>query len=558
MLQSFARISLCLLLVVAGGSMVDGQPSMMVTRLASFSRPVVVTTAPGDPDRLFVVLQGSSTTLISRIRIFNLETGTTNPENFLSISDVACCNERGLLGMAFHPDYETNGLFYVNFTSSVDEHGNSDLITMIREYKRLTPDLADPNSGRTLLAIDQPGINHNGGWMGFGPDGYLYVATGDGQNPPGNQNNAQTIEDNLLGKILRIDPLGNNSSNGQYGLPSDNPFVGTQGDDEIWAYGLRNPWRCSFDRQTGDLYIADVGGVEREEVNVQPADSSGGQNYGWKVREGTIGPKLPGAIDPFYEYAHTGSQAVIGGYVYRGPILDVQGHYFFADNRSDRLWSLKWDGTPQSEHDGTNFTDYFDWTNIVKADGGSFRTFSTFGEDSEGNLYIVSLDGDIYRLAWASPTRTPNRANSVAIFRGANIGGDLTSTYLSDDRYMRFSEGPILLPNDVAISLVFDGVLPSDSPSEHQIVLESQASTIGLANTVETWNWTTNSYDVVDQSAATSGIDSVRLIDLSSSNRQYVQDGSGAVRARLSWRRSGTIAIFPWEVKIDQMVWMTQ
>jgi hypothetical protein len=431
---------------------------------------------------------------------------------------------------------------------------------MIREYKRLTDDLADPNSGRTLLSFNQPGQHHNGGWLGFGPDGYLYIATGDGTGSL-SQDNAQTIENNLLGKILRIDPLGNNSANGRYGIPLDNPFANTAGDDEIWAYGLRNPWRCSFDRQTGDLYIADVGGSAREEVNVQPAESSGGQNYGWKVREGTLGPQLPGAIDPFYEYAHEPppvNQAVIGGYVYRGPIADIHGDYVFADNRKDKLWSMKWDGSAQSEHNGTNITDFFDWTKVAELDGGVFGDFTSFGEDSGGNLYISTINGDIFRVLWASPTRTLNKATSVTIFRGMNIGGDLTSTFYSDDRPMQFSAGPILLPNDAPIWLVFDGVVSSDALSELQIVLESQASTTGLTATAEAWNWNTNSYDVVDQSAATFNIDSVRTIDISDNIGQYRQVGSGAVRVRLGWRQTGPIFVFPWNVKIDQMVWTTQ
>lgn len=228
------RMSLVSAVLASSATMAIAQHAMTVTRIANFSRPVFVTTAPGDPDRLFVVRQGSNTTFTSNIRLVDLKTNAVNPVPFLTISDVACCNERGLLGLAFHPDYQNNGLFYVNFTANVD----GDLVSTIREYQRLTPDLADADSGRTLLTFQQPGENHNGGWMGFGPDGWLYITTGDGQSSPANQNNAQTIEDNLLGKILRIDPLGNNSANGQYGIPSDNPFVGSKGDDEIWAFGL--------------------------------------------------------------------------------------------------------------------------------------------------------------------------------------------------------------------------------------------------------------------------------------------------------------------------------
>ena len=275
------------------------------------------------------------------------------------------------MGLAFHPDYATNGRFYVNVTTAA---GGGD--TSIREYTRQTADIADAASARVLIAIDQPFTNHNGGWMGFSPvDGLLYITSGDGGSGGDPQNNAQTITNNLLGKLLRIDPLGNNSSNGQYGIPASNPFVGITGDDEIWAYGLRNPWRCSFDSLTGDLYIADVGQGAKEEIDVQPASNLGGTNYGWRVREGTNGGALPGAIDPVYDYGHgTGNLegfSVTGGYLYRGPIAALNGHYFFADYVSDRIWSFKWDGSPQSSHDGTNYSNFIDWTDQITTDFGS-------------------------------------------------------------------------------------------------------------------------------------------------------------------------------------------
>ena len=222
-------------------------------------------------------------------------------------------------------------------------------------------------------------------------------ATGGSGGDP--QNNAQDKTNNLLGKMLRIDPLGNNSSNGQYGNPPGNPFVGVTGDDEIWAYGLRNPWRCCFDSLTGDLYIADVGQGSLEEIDVQPAADPGGTNYGWRVREGTSGGALSGAIDPIYDYQH-GSGAnegfsVTGGCVYRGPINVLQGHYFFADYVTDRVWSLKWNGSAPSTHNGTNYTEYRDWTDLITTSSGSIANISSFGEDDDGNLYIVELAGEV-------------------------------------------------------------------------------------------------------------------------------------------------------------------
>ncbi len=306
------------------------------------------------------------------------------------------------MGLAFHPDYVSNGLFYVNYT-------NPSGTTVVQEYTRTNDNLANASSARTLLTIAQPFTNHNGGWLGFGPDGFLYISTGDGGagGDPGNR--SQDITNELLGKLLRIDPLGNNSSNGQYGIPASNPFVGVTGDDEIWAYGLRNPWRCSFDSLTGDLYIADVGQNSREEIDVQPASSTGGENYGWRVREGTIafaGGALPGAINPIYDYVwgsgNLQGRSVTGGYVYRGPISEIQGHYFFADYVNNRVWSFKWDGSNPSTFNGSNFTQFIDWTSLITTNVGTISSVSSFAEDELGNLYIIDLGGEIFRIDTAT------------------------------------------------------------------------------------------------------------------------------------------------------------
>ena len=529
---------------------VAAQPSMTVTRIANFNFPVAATTAPGDSDRMFIVRQGSSNNFVPNIRIVNLKTGIANPNPFLSISNVACCNERGLLGLAFHPDYQNNGRFYVNFTAM-----GQPLVTTIREYTRSNPDLADPNSGRTLLTINQPGPNHNGGWMAFGPDGYLYIATGDGT--VADNDNAQTVTNNLLGKILRIDPLGNNSSNGQYGIPSDNPFVGLVGDDEIWSYGLRNPWRASFDRQTGDLYIADVGGQEREEVNIQPAGSKGGQNYGWDVREGTMGDPLPGAIDPFYEYTHGFGPfqgfAIIGGYVYRGPIAAIQGHYFFADNRTSRLWSMKWDGSDPSGHNGTNFTDLIDWTDIVSVDIGPFTDFASFGEDSEGNLYIVSHAGGIYRVVSASLQSGAFSPNSFSAFRGVYVSGDLSSVLASDNVDLCYNPGITLFPTEAPVTIDFIGTSPDAAPASISLVIESTANTVGLGLTFRMWNFNTSSWQTVGTANQTNNIDTVRTV--SGVPADHVEVGTGEVRARYEVRKQSFVFLFPWTDCIDHVFW---
>ena len=332
-------------------------------------------------------------------------------------------NEQGLLGMAFHPDYATNGFFYVAYTNPNKQ--------IVRYHVSDDPDVADPASATPVLSYVQPASNHNGGWMAFGPDGYLYLSTGDGGGDDDNDaghtagtGNGQDITSNLLGKILRIDVDGDDFDTDparNYAIPPDNPFVGTNGDDEIWVYGLRNPWRNSFDRATGDLYIGDVGQTACEELDVQPGTSTGGENYGWRLREGVIatptggvgGARPAGAIDPIFDYPHgTGGNqcsdppdgftgiAITGGYVYRGPVPELQGRYFFADFGTGRLWSLRWDGSPPASNDGHNYTELTDHTGEPEftPDMGTIGSVSSFGEDDVGNLYVLDLGGEVFLI----------------------------------------------------------------------------------------------------------------------------------------------------------------
>lgn len=368
---------------------------------AGLVNPIYVTTAPGDPTKLFVVQQAG------QIRVLDLNTNTLQPSPFLTVTDLLSGGERGLLGLAFHPDYAVNRRFYIYMT---DVSGGS----LVREYQASADGTAtDPLSARRMLGFSQPFSNHNGGWMAFGPDGYLYIASGDGGSGNDPQGNAQDITNNWLGKMLRIDVNGDDfpaDASRNYAIPAANPFVGVLGDDEIWAYGLRNPWRSSFDRETGDLYIADVGQNVWEEINFQPANSPGGENYGWKLREGLIatpsvgGPKPAGAIDPIRVYQHglgaDQGYSVTGGYVYRGPIEELQGNYFFADYVRSRVWSLRFNGDLPADFDGTNYTDYMQWTNLLQPDVGTIQSISSFGEDAEGNLYILDYSGgEIFRLS---------------------------------------------------------------------------------------------------------------------------------------------------------------
>jgi glucose/arabinose dehydrogenase len=385
--------------------------------LTPANRPLFVTQAPGDDSRLFIVEQGNAGTLgnpnTARIKIWdftaNNGAGALLSTPFLTISgDLAIPDtigpEQGLLGLAFHPNYQTNGLFYITMTAI----GGTNGLNQVREYHRATASTADPSSMRIVLSMDDPQITHNVGWVAFGPkDGYLYVGSGDGGSAndmgPGHNpdiGNAQDITDNLFGKILRVDVDGGddfpNDPNKNYRIPPSNPFVGQTGDDEIWHYGLRNPWRDSFDRATGDLYIGDVGQMRTEEIDFHQHGTPAGLNYGWRVYEGTqprVTPIPPGEVitnhtPPIYEYSHGVGVAVIGGYVYRGdenPAL--QGTYFFCDYITDRVFTFKYDPVTGQKN---NFREI---TSMIGVDA-----ISSFGEDNRGRLYVTDLGGRVYRV----------------------------------------------------------------------------------------------------------------------------------------------------------------
>ena len=343
--------------------------------------PVLVTTPPGDMDRLFVVEKSG------KIRI--IRNGSVVSTPFLDVGAlISDGGERGLLGLAFHPGYASNGRFAIHYTNTAGD-------TRVVTYRVSTnPDLADPSSAQVILAVDQPFSNHNGGMIEFGPDGKLYIGLGDGGSggdPFGNGQDRNT----LLGKLLRLDV----NANGQASIPSDNPFVGQGGRrGEIWSYGLRNPWRFSFDRETGDLYVADVGQNSREEVDVAPQSSERGKgwNYGWDIMEGNACFEGPGCngldlAHPALDYSHNDGCSVTGGYVYRGSALPLlQGHYFYADWCQGWVRSFRWTGTA--------VTDLRDWATLRP--GGQIPSF---GQDARGELYVMTSSGRVYRIVAATP-----------------------------------------------------------------------------------------------------------------------------------------------------------
>jgi glucose/arabinose dehydrogenase len=351
-------------------------PPALQQLASGLSMPLFATAPPGDTARLFVVEQ------TGRIRI--LRNDTLLPTPFLDLSAaISCCVERGLLGMAFHPQYGANGRFLVNYTDAAGA------TQVVRYSVSSDPNVADPATAVTVLSQSQPFANHNGGMLAFGPDGYLYIGLGDGGSggdPQGNGQNPST----WLGKMLRLDVTGATP----YAVPPSNPFVGQAGVlPEIWATGLRNPWRYAFDRATGDLYIADVGQNAREEINVQPAGSTGGQNYGWNIMEGTAcyspptGCSTAGLTLPVHDYSHTDGCSVTGGYVYRGARIPMlTGAYFYGDFCGGWVRSFRWSGGVVSGH--------LDWVQLRPAGG----QVSSFGEDGRGELYVVSLAGSVYRI----------------------------------------------------------------------------------------------------------------------------------------------------------------
>jgi len=348
-----------------------------LTRVASFNSPVYVTAPPGDSHRVFVVEQ------TGRIRV--MRDGRKRSTPFLDLRDqVSCCGERGLLSMAFAPDYARSGRFYVDYT---DKGGDTHVVEFRRSGSR---DRAVKASARTVLTQRQPEANHNGGLVLFGPDGLLYIGLGDGgggNDQHGSPGNGQSLS-TLLGKILRIDPRA--GSGRAYSIPADNPFVGRSGArGEIYAYGLRNPWRFSFDRATGDLAIGDVGQNQVEEVDFARRGAARGVNYGWRVFEGRRSnfpdEQALGAVAPVLTYSHDGGGcSITGGVIVRDRRLtSLVGRYVYGDYCVGKVRAARL-GPGSATAD--------------RSLGLSVSQLSSFGEDARGHVYATSLDGPVYRL----------------------------------------------------------------------------------------------------------------------------------------------------------------
>jgi glucose/arabinose dehydrogenase len=418
----------------------QGEPvTIAATRVASgLNQPLYATAPPGDASRLFIVEKGGL------VKVLDLNTQQVSSTPFLDVSaQVTTAGECGLLGLAFDPDFATNGFVYVNLINLSGD-------TEIRRYQVSAgdPNQLDPASAQLVISIDQPDFtNHKAGWLGFGPDGYLYAALGDGGNGNDPFDNAQNL-DSLLGKMLRLDVHADafpEDDTRNYAVPADNPFVDTDGADEIWALGLRNPWRDSFDRALGDLFIGDVGQNAWEEIDL----GSLGANYGWDLREGPApgpGSGTPGTlplVDPIHAYATGSSQAVTGGYVYRGPSDALQGQYFFADFIHERIFTLGFNGTTWVATERT--------AQIVP-DAGTIDSPASFGEDALGNLYVVDIfDGEVFRLT--PQAASPDQGDTLSGF----AGDDMLYGGAGDDLLMGGADNDSLFGGDGADTLRAEG-----------------------------------------------------------------------------------------------------
>lgn len=355
---------------------------------SGFDRPVWVGMPKHSEGKLWVMEQAG------KIWVLDLKTGKRQDQAFLDIEAKVTRegNEQGMLGLAFDPNFHQSGRYYVNYTNKQEQ-------TCISRFFSKDGLSSSADTEEVLLQFAQPYKNHNGGWIEFGPDGMLYIGSGDGGSGNDPQGNGQSLN-TMLGKILRIDA----SPKTGYKIPSDNPFIhDDKAKSEIWAYGIRNPWRCSFDRETKDFWIGDVGQNHWEEINYMPYGKGAGANYGWRLREGLVatpkknigGDKPVGHVDPVYVYPHgsgaTEGLSVTGGYVYRGSAIpELKGRYIFADFQQPRIWSFR--------IENGKAMDFTDHSKAWQPEGEPFNLIASFAEDNAGELYVVCLTGHIYKL----------------------------------------------------------------------------------------------------------------------------------------------------------------
>lgn len=512
------------------------ETQLTTTRIAAgLSSPVGLETPPGESGRLFVVQQGG------QIRI--IKHGELLATPFLSVN-VTFSGEQGLLGLAFDPDFQKNGYFYINYVRNQ--------VTYVSRYSvsESNPDVADPNSELVILTQSQPFQNHNAGQLAFSPnDGMLYVGFGDGGsgNDPGNRAQNTTT---WLGKMLRID-VRNAQEGDTYEVPVDNPFV-DDGDvlDEIWSLGLRNPWRYSFDMANGDLYIADVGQNAREEVDYRPGDSMGGENYGWRCMEGFRCTGLSGCscadqtlIDPIHEYTHSLGCSITGGYVYRGEKMpDLSGVYFFADWCSRRIWSLR-------VVDG-EATDVRDRTAELDPPNFTISSIASFGQDQNGDVYVLDRGGEVFKII----PRGLATATSVEITRGTLRGGDLEDLGESDDQRYRVWASPQTKIAASSTEIEVTGTVGNENPTELRFAYEGSTQGAPTEQLIEMFNYDIGDWELVDQRESPSSDETV-LVSIENDPARFIENGTGEVKARVGYRDLG-VNFIGWSGDFDQVCWI--
>lgn len=467
---------------------------------------------------------------------------------------VSTSSEEGALGIAFAPDYAKSGYAYVYYT---------DLTKAIRivRYTRSSgnPLVFDAGSAYPILSQAHPTYaNHNGGTLRFGPDGYLYAGLGDGGL--GNDPNQHGQSPNtLLGKMIRIDPSGDDfpgDSNRNYAIPADNPFVDgipITAMGEIWDFGMRNPWKWSFDLPslggTGNLIIGDVGQDAWEEVDFEPA-GTGGFNYGWRIREGKHNTGLGGNVafnpltDPIWEYPHGGNgAAIVGGYVYRGSGLGSfwTGRYFCADEVTRQTWSMKLDQTGSgSVSDVTEHT----------SELANIGAVSSFDVDSAGELYFLAFSGGkVYKLVSSAVAPA-----SYTVFRGVLQTGQLSDLVQSDDQRMDIINGLVANSQEAPVTLQLTTTAPAQTATALRFFLEAQVGSPGLTQTVDLWDYNAGAWVRLDTRGATFNIDQRIVLTATSPNR-FIKSGTREMKAQIRFYPTGLINSSRWHVRVDQSVW---
>ncbi len=524
----FFAVGLALSSVVIG----SGQTLRSQVFVTGLSLPIGMTQDPTNPNVQFVVEQ--------RGLIRPIVNGVPQAGNFLNLTALVhpSNNEGGLLGLEFHPNYAINRFLYVSFTDTLGD-------TRIVRYTRniVNPLLADAGSAQQVLFIDQPFSNHNGGSIKFGPlDGYLYVGMGDGgsANDPGNR--AQTLTNMLLGKMLRLDINSDDfpaDPNRNYHIPANNPFVGIAGDDEIWSYGWRNPWKWSFDNPallgTGGMLVGDVGQGQREEVDYEPP-LRGGRNYGWRVYEGNLLTGLGGGVPPYIfpitEYTHASGFSITGGHVYRGLQLgDYFGRYFFADYVSQKIWSCRL--VINAVTGEGSAVDVVEHTTDIAA--GS--NISSIDVDSNGEIYLMDHRsagaGRIVRLmpenrVWATSITpdllTPVLGNMRAL--SSADGLNLRTLQLEDPAVGRLFQSAYFL--NMATDMV--------APSFFDVFVDLRTSeSIGAATLlVQMRNWTTGNLDTLGTFPVSATLETKQALNVAAANYRRASDGAVQVRCYVS------------------------